>query len=140
MALNAESASDHRSDEKRVRWALNLEEIVYFTTTAKGQWEGNEFGALQSAMTKLFRTKFVEQKGKHDEIANGDLFHVLQQKIQDLAARFPRRCSATIAHKNHLNKPRGELVQLFGVEGRYSSCLIMTSNLNVASLIWRLFK
>ena len=118
MMSGETNAVDRRSiaHPKKVHWALNLEEIVYFTPlpTPKAVKRTSSTFAIKD----IIKSKADLLKYKHFKIflniSNSDLFLALQKTFASVAAeKRSSHLELDIADSTDLNRPWDELFELY---------------------------
>ena len=97
-------------DHKKVRWAFNLEEIVYFTPCIF-EYEDTERRKASKSILKKFK-----KKARALRIRNLDICDDLLQKMQDIFERIAEKVSGHSGeiHIEDLNRQWDELFELYG--------------------------
>ena len=117
--MNRETnAVDRRSvaHPKKVHWALNLEEIVYFTPLPTPKAVKRTSSSF--AITDIIKSKADLLKCKHFKtflnISNSDLFLALQKTFARIAVeKRSSHLELDIADSRNLNRPWDELFELY---------------------------
>lgn len=109
----SKGATVHPGDHRRVHWALNLEEIMYFAADTDGK--------PTHSMLKKLKVKICAQLTKRQltrllDIGDRDLLHKLQEKIERIVAKLSGHGDEFIHTEdfNDLNKYWDELFDLYG--------------------------
>lgn len=116
------SPSDHLNPDhhKRVHWALDLEEIVYFTPSFECEETKEERPkSRRDSILKKLKTKThaLKSKGMTAFVGScdGDLLDKLQQTFERIVTKNSKRCGMlNIEDLNDLNKYWDELFELYG--------------------------
>lgn len=97
------------SQNKKVHWALNLEEISYFTPHAESK-------NTQSLMKKLKIKARILKNNTLSTFCDCELVHKLQERFARIVERFPGfNCDSEIhAEDVDCNKYWDELFELYG--------------------------
>ena len=102
----------HHCEQKKVRWASKLEEILYFTPAE------TDNKATRSMLTKLkLKARALKDSPLLDMYDRRDLVRRLRERLARIAEKFSGHCDDLHAEDfNDLNKYWDDL---FGLHGQY---------------------